>query len=97
MLAAVRAAGRDDCTSWAGWFERIARPVRWDHASEVARDKSADWSTSEFSSTETAQRSAEGLVSGSGNANAGEVRSSLDLLCALAQHLTRAAYGDTLD
>lgn len=96
MLAAVLAAGRDDCTSWSGWFDRIGRSARWDHASEVARDKSADWSTSEFSSTDRADRSAEALVTGSGNANAGEVRSSLDLLCALAQHLTRATCGDPL-
>jgi hypothetical protein len=96
MLAAVRAAGRNDCTSWTDWFQRVGKPDRWSQAGEVARDKSEVWGISEFSSSNVAQNSAVALVAGSVNANADEVRSCLDLLCTLAQRLTLAASGDPL-
>jgi hypothetical protein len=96
MLAVVRASGRNDCASWTEWFERAGKPDRWSQASEVARDKSEDWTISEFSASDIARRSAEALITGSVNANADEVRSSLDLLCALAQRLTLTASGDSL-
>jgi hypothetical protein len=96
MLAAVRSAGRNDCTSWTDWFQRVGMSDGWSQASEVVRDKSEDWSIDEFSFRDIAQSSAEALVAGSVNANADEVRSCLDLLCTLAQRLTLAANGDPL-
>lgn len=96
MLREVRTAGQDECPSWATWLERVGRPEAWDRAAEVLRAESANWDTAEFASSSLAEAAGASLLEGSGNANADQVRLSLDLLCALARDLVARQAGDSL-
>jgi hypothetical protein len=96
MLREVRTAGQDECPSWADWLERVGRPDAWEHAAEVARAESANWDTTEFASGSLAEAAAGSLLEGSSNANADQVRLSLDLLCTLARNLVAQIAGDSL-
>lgn len=92
----VRIAGADECTSWADWLERVGRPDAWDHAAEILRGESANWGVTDFASASVAESAGTSLVEASANANADQVRLSLDLLCSLAQELSASAAGDPL-
>ena len=96
MLREVRTAGQDECPSWVAWLERVGRPEAWDRAAEVLRGESANWDTAEFASGSLAEAAGASLLEGSGNANADQVRLSLDLLCTLARNLVAQAVGDSL-
>ena len=96
MLREVRTAGQDECPSWAAWLERVGRPEAWDRAAEVLRAESANWDTAGFASGSLAEAAGASLLEGSGNANADQVRLSLDLLCTLARSLVAQTAGDSL-
>jgi hypothetical protein len=96
MLREVRIAGQDACPSWAAWLERVGRPEAWDRAAEVLRGESANWDIAEFASGRLAEAAGASLLEGSNNANADQVRLSLDLLCTLARDLTAQTLGYSL-
>lgn len=96
MLRGVRTLGQDECPSWAAWLERVGRPEAWDRAAEVLRAESANWDTNEFASGSLAEAAGASLLEGSSNANADQVRLSLDLLCTLARNLVAQTAGDSL-
>ena len=93
MLAEVRAAGRDDCSSWADWFGRLGGAEAWNGAEETAREESANWGTAEFADAAIAKAAGAALLTAAGNANADQVRLSLDLICALARDLVAQPAG----
>ena len=74
MLAEVRAAGRDDCSSWADWFGRLGGAEAWNGAEETAREESANWGTAEFADAAIAKAAGAALLTAAGNANADQVR-----------------------
>jgi len=96
MLREVRTAGQDKCPSWAAWLERVGRPEVWNRAAEVLRAESANWDTAEFASGSLAEAAGASLLEASSNANANQVRQSLDLLCTLARNLVGQMAGDPL-
>ena len=96
MLHEVRIAGEDECLSWTAWLERVGRPEAWDRAAEVLRAESATWDIAEFASGSLAEAAGRHLLEGSSNANADQVRLSLDLLCTLAGNLVARVAGDPL-
>jgi hypothetical protein len=98
MLREVRTAGQDKCSSWAAWLERVGRPEAWNRAAEVLRAESAnwDWDTAELASGSLAEAAGASLLEASSNANANQVRQSLDLLCTLARNLVGQMAGDPL-
>jgi hypothetical protein len=96
MLHEVRIAGEDECLSWAAWLDRVGRPEVWDRAAEVLRAESRTWDITEFASGTLAEASGTHLLEGSSNANADQVRLSLDLLCMLAGDLVAQTAGDPL-
>jgi hypothetical protein len=96
MLREVRTAGRDECQSWAAWLGRVGRPEAWDRAAEILRAESTNWNITEFASGSLAEAAGASLLEGSSNANADQVRLSLDLLCALACNLVAHTAGDSL-
>jgi hypothetical protein len=96
MLREVRTAGLDECPAWSAWLERVGRPEAWDRAADVLRAESANWDIGEFASGSSAEAAGAFLLEGSGNANADQVRLSLDLLCALARNLVTHMTGDPL-
>ena len=96
MLHEVHIAGTDECLSWTAWLERVGRPEAWDRAAEVLRAESATWDMAEFASGSLAEAAGTHLLEGSSNANANQVRLSLDLLCTLAGNLVARGTGDSL-
>jgi hypothetical protein len=96
MLREVYTTGQDECPSWTAWLERVGRSEAWVHAAEVLRAESVNWDTAEFASGSIAEAAGASLLESSTNANADQVRLSLDLLCTLARNLVARATGDSL-
>jgi hypothetical protein len=95
-LREVRTIGQDECTSWAAWLKRVGQLETWSRAAEVLRGESANWDPGEFASGSTAEAAGVSLLAGASNANADQVRLSLDLLCTLARMLVAQTTGDSL-